>query len=113
MMALGRTSVSRGNPRARAGRRVAASLVGLLLTAGRWGKRQRAAAVFRPETQMATFEVFQREAKPLSDSLKQSLYQVSGQHTTDAPVDINEVPSLPFSLPPSSSPLFHGLVEIA
>ena len=48
-------------------RRVAPSLLRLLLTASRRGKRQRAAAVFRPEAKMATFEVFQREAKPLSD----------------------------------------------
>jgi len=49
------------------------------------------AAIFRPEAKMTTFEVFQREAKPLQSSLADSVYAVSGPHTTDAAVDINEV----------------------
>lgn len=49
------------------------------------------ASVFRPETKMATFEVFQREVKPLSDSFKDSMSAVSGPHKTDAAFEINEV----------------------
>ena len=52
---------------------------------------RKTASVFRPETKMATFEVFQREVKPLSDSFKDSMSAVSGPHKTDAAFEINEV----------------------
>jgi len=49
------------------------------------------ASLFFSETKFATFELFQREAKPLAPELEASMYAVSGKHTSDAAVDVNSV----------------------
>ena len=64
------------------------------------------ASIFRSEARFATFEVLQREAKPLEVGL--SVEGVSGKHTTDAPYDVNDL-AVSRQNSAALGPLFEGL----
>ncbi|EKX53804.1 hypothetical protein GUITHDRAFT_100773 [Guillardia theta CCMP2712] len=51
------------------------------------------ASIFYPETSFTTFELYERNAKPIQKEFKDSMYGITGAHTTDLQYNPNTVVS--------------------